>query len=95
MRDDAEHFVARADRLLGRAVQTRVLDRERGATRELLGEVQIGSPVQSGRARRDQRDRAEVLVVRDQRNRDDRPGIGGAQLAQVVLALRHGDQHLG
>ena len=41
VRDDGEHLVARARRLAGLVVQSRILDRQRGSSRELLGMCEV------------------------------------------------------
>ena len=98
----AREHVARLDeeaelvlRLLGGAVQARVVDRERGAAAELLRErhVRPGVPVAGLRPR--ERERAEHAAARDERDRDRGARVEPRHELEVPVVERRRAQRLG
>ena len=75
VRDDGEHAVAGAHRLPGLGVEARVVDGDRGAARDLLGEDEVLGVVIAAGLRGDEGDGAERAPTRDERDDDE-----GAQL---------------
>jgi hypothetical protein len=72
VRDDREDLFAKPDGILGLAIEPRILDRDTGATAELTGQLEIGSAIAPPRLRGREGQRAERVIVRDQRDGDHR-----------------------
>ena len=71
VRGDEEELVAALDRLLGFGEQAAVVEGERGAAPELLGEPQVGRAVAApGRGRHQGHD-AEAAVAREERDLEE------------------------
>ena len=93
--DDAQYVVAGADGALGQAVETRILDRQRGAPADLLRHEQVPGDVTGGRRCPDERQRPHQAPLRDERHADQRLRIDRVQRAVVLVALGDGFEKVG
>ena len=67
------------------AVKARVVDGQRGAARELLGEPEIGLPVESFGPAPHERQHADASPVGDERQHDQGPGVERLDQAEMFL----------
>ena len=95
VRDEPEHLIAELGGLDRSVVEAGILDRDRRAIRERLGQAKIASPVRGETQTRREREDAEQLSMAEERQRHQRCRVHGAQRLQVLRALGNDSRYVG
>lgn len=94
VRRDTEELLVHADSLLGLVMEMRVVDGDRGAAGQLLGERQRRRPEGASRIRQPQGDRPQQPVASQQRHGHEAPGTEASDDPDVFVIATVASQPL-
>ena len=95
VRDDSEHLISRMDGLLRDVVEAGVVERERRASSELLGQVHVLAIVPAAGATGHEGEHRDDSIAEDER--DQNGGLYAERFEQgkVLFVFRHGAKNIG